>query len=161
MKIKFIAGPKTGTIEHLDNQTGKTLIASGFAEEVHYKNHVEFLNDQEALRQSTLPKVNTEVVWQVRRLPSEKIIVARVHLGETRYFEPSIYTSDGYIDQKRTAQIFSEILTEYGCPKETIDRWVAVFRQPQHNAAADRAAIDKETRDNLMERERAKTYRRY
>ncbi len=34
MKIRHISGIKIGTVEHIENQTGRTLIALGVAEEI-------------------------------------------------------------------------------------------------------------------------------
>ena len=48
MKIKFVSGPKQGTIEHLQPSIANVLIASGMAEHIPYKSYVERLNEESA-----------------------------------------------------------------------------------------------------------------
>jgi hypothetical protein len=48
MKVKFVSGPKTGTIEHLQPSIANTLIAAGLAEHIPYKSYVERLNEESA-----------------------------------------------------------------------------------------------------------------
>jgi hypothetical protein len=64
-KIKFTSGPKSGTIEHVKPQVAETLIAAGLAELIPYKNYVERLQEEEAVRQSSLPQVTAKVTWSV------------------------------------------------------------------------------------------------
>jgi hypothetical protein len=46
MKIKFVSGPKAGTVEHLQPSIANVLIASGMAEHIPYKNYVERLAEE-------------------------------------------------------------------------------------------------------------------
>jgi hypothetical protein len=63
MKIKFLSGPKSGTIEHINNQTGGILVAAGLAENIPYKNYVERLSEENAQLQPVLP--DATVRWSV------------------------------------------------------------------------------------------------
>jgi hypothetical protein len=65
MKVKFTSGPKQGTIEHLQPSIANTLIAAGLAELIPFKNYVERLQEEEAVRQSSLPQVTSNVTWAV------------------------------------------------------------------------------------------------
>jgi hypothetical protein len=64
-KIKFTSGPKSGLIEHVRPQVAETLVAAGLAELIPYKNYVERLQEEEAVRQSSLPQVAANVTWTV------------------------------------------------------------------------------------------------
>ena len=68
MKIKFIPpSPKAGTIEHIDNATGRTLIAAGFAEEIKYKNYVERLAEEgQGMQQQPDPNFVQGIQYSVR-----------------------------------------------------------------------------------------------
>jgi hypothetical protein len=61
MKVKFVSGPKTGTIEHLQPSIANVLIASGMAEHIPYKNYAERLCEVNA--QPSLP--DATVRWSV------------------------------------------------------------------------------------------------
>ena len=65
MKVKFTSGPKQGTIEHLQPSIANTLVAAGLAEIIPFKNYVERLQEEEAVRQSSLPQVTSNVTWAV------------------------------------------------------------------------------------------------
>jgi hypothetical protein len=52
MKIKFVSGPKAGTIEHLQPSIANVLIASGLAEHIPYKNYAERLSEESAALQA-------------------------------------------------------------------------------------------------------------
>jgi hypothetical protein len=65
MKVKFTSGPKAGTIEHLQPSIANTLVAAGLAEIIPFKNYVERLQEEEAVRQSSLPQVTSKVTWTV------------------------------------------------------------------------------------------------
>lgn len=63
MKIQFVSpSPRAGEIVHIDNQTGKTLVASGFAREIPYKDFRERLRAENP--QAFEPVVAT-VQWSV------------------------------------------------------------------------------------------------
>jgi hypothetical protein len=63
MKIKFLPpSPKAGTIEHIENQTGRTLIAAGLAEAIPYKDFRERLRDETP--QAFAP-VTATVTWTI------------------------------------------------------------------------------------------------
>src|SRR5271155_4650140 len=66
-KIKFTSGPKSGLIEHVRPQVAETLVAAGLAELIPYKNYVERLQEEEAVRQSSLPQTAPTVKWSVGR----------------------------------------------------------------------------------------------
>jgi hypothetical protein len=65
MKIKFVSGPKTGTIEHLQPSIANVLIASGMAVELKYSSYVERLQEEERARQKSLPVQQADVTWGV------------------------------------------------------------------------------------------------
>jgi hypothetical protein len=65
MKVKFTSGPKAGTIGHLQPSIANTLVAAGLAEIIPFKNYVERLQEEEAVRQSSLPQVTAKVTWSV------------------------------------------------------------------------------------------------
>jgi hypothetical protein len=67
MKVKFTSGPKQGTIEHLQPSIANTLIAAGLAELIPFKNYVERLQEEEAVRQSSLPQAAPTVKWVVKK----------------------------------------------------------------------------------------------
>lgn len=63
MKIRFVSGPKQGTIEHLQPSIANVLIASGLAEHIPYKNYAERLSEETAQLQPSLP--DATVRWSV------------------------------------------------------------------------------------------------
>ncbi len=66
MKVKFLFGPKSGTTELTDNETGKTLIAAGLAEEIKYKDFRERLREEGQGRQQLDPNFVNGVQWCVK-----------------------------------------------------------------------------------------------
>jgi hypothetical protein len=66
-KVRFLTGPKAGTIEHIKPQVAETLAAAGLAEIIPYKNYIERLQEEEVVRQSSLPQVASTVNWTVGR----------------------------------------------------------------------------------------------
>ena len=62
MKIRFVSGPKSGIVEHLQPSIANVLIASGMAEHIPFKNYAERLSEESAqANKNLLPPV--VVTW--------------------------------------------------------------------------------------------------
>ena len=93
MRIRFIEpSPRAGEVTHIDNITGRTLIASGFAELVPYKDYRERLS-QEGQVGSDGTNVNPNVVsgveWGVLQpeITTNPVCIIRRFANETVYFD--------------------------------------------------------------------------
>jgi len=91
MKIKYLSGPKSGIVEHVNNTIGSTLVAAGLAEHIPYKNYIERLSET-AREGSDVSNVNppsvTGTVWEVTTAPrSGKVILLRKTGFETARIE--------------------------------------------------------------------------
>jgi hypothetical protein len=62
MRIKYLAGPKIGTMEHVVNEVGRALTATGLAEEVRAATLQERVAEAEAARRANPITVRWELV---------------------------------------------------------------------------------------------------
>src|SRR5580704_9175338 len=70
MKVKFLSGPKSGTTEHINNQTGAVLIAAGLAIEVPMapRGSAQWLTDmKERTAAYAEPQPAAQVTWLVAK----------------------------------------------------------------------------------------------
>src|SRR5271168_4138505 len=95
MKVKFLFGPKSGATEHINNQTGATLIAAGLAEEVPLpprgtSGWLEAMAEQEAQRVAALPKTSA-VQWAVKDTLSDqnpvRVMIVKTTVNGILYFD--------------------------------------------------------------------------
>jgi hypothetical protein len=142
MKIQFVAGPKSGTTEHIDNQTGRTLIASGFALEVPPAPRgtnawLKEMAEQESRRVDAIPPSQRENFsvdrWEVAtsvRTADENITIVK-HSGGARYF----YKKGATISDKD----FKKQMLAAGCPLNIVDRYLQFLsEQVDPEIAAER-----------------------
>lgn len=100
MRIRWINHPNpklqnlNGKIVSIDSRESVApFILSGQAEEVPYKNHVEYLNDHEAQRQAALPKSAAPATgWGIRQSTSNDprvrfVVTETTPMGETIFYD--------------------------------------------------------------------------
>jgi hypothetical protein len=98
VKIKFVSGPKQGTIEHLQPSIANVLIASGMAEHIPYKSYVERLNEESTQANKKPP---------CRRRFSRRSMTSTTHARQT--------SKQQTISPRATAQkIFKSVVCQSG-----------------------------------------------
>ena len=99
MKIQYIApSPKAGTIEHVSQQVGQTLVAAGFATAVPFPRRdgspewMAAIAEEDAARKPShhdtvgaLPP--GEIQWSVRELASGKAVIVKQTGGEIQFID--------------------------------------------------------------------------
>src|SRR5579864_3765470 len=128
MKIKFISGAKSGTIEHIDNSTGNLLIAAGLAEHVPYKNWQERLREEgQGMRTPDALKSYPTPQWSVVTLRAggePTYVIEKLHNFErTLYGKSNLQTPDAtFIQQMHAA----------GCPAGIVHQYLNVLPGPEN-----------------------------
>ena len=148
MRIRFIPpSPRAGELVHIENQTGRTLIASGFAEEVKYTSY------HERLREEGNPTPDTSaatfiapgtVLWSVHEpvlCPTNPITIKRTDANGTQFF-------DGIPDESKWGKVPDAVKAKYAS---------LVAERSGERPAFDKEAAEREQYEQ-KERERKATY---
>jgi hypothetical protein len=117
-KVRFLTGPKAGTIEHIKPQVAETLVAAGLAELIPYKNYVERLKEEEEQRQRHIAadkRASSAVTFTAVEKPSGKVYIERRFQSElTVACEADFRPYNG----KSARELFLESIR--GCPAEIL-----------------------------------------
>ncbi len=140
MKIKHLFGPKSGTIEHIDNSTGNLLIAAGLAEHIPYKDFRERLREEGQGMQTPDPNFVVGVQWQVKE----------------RLLGP-VGSSSAYIERRSmsgtTCADSPDCFTD--CPANIRAQWLAFNKREDPDAVVERQQQEKYRRDAQQKEQNA------